>query len=1142
MLRSNDAPHFSSPAVTSSSVTSFDCIEECNCFNGPKLKKYQLRRMNDFRPEMSTSVFSLNRGKSSQGVALIVVLFAVALVSIVILAYFTQATTSRNISFSSAGQSRANLVALTALNFVKGDFIAEIQNGSQLETDPTSSGVPIYLPSTNAMMVPSRMTANVATDPTIPANLIKWSSGTYPLWPATSGYTQAGPIRASSVSTGTPSLNGHFIGNAAWTKPAFSTSTTLPTSVVPNWILLTRAGPSSGQGLPLGAVVANSVNNSAANNTNYVIGRYAYTVYDEGGLVDATAAGYSPTTFQSDPTDVGRKGSQGFADLTQLGLTPSQTDQLVNWRNAASNASASSYLSYLTGVAAQFGFLQAAPGDHTFIGRQDFMQYWTNELAASTALLPYLTTFSREVNAPSWGPEHDASDPASLTHWNGKNTTVDPANPSGGTISYAYKTNRDQATSINRFFPNVRVKTPFKRLSNEQAVVGEPLVKNRFDLAKLSWVTYNGVMPSGVTAADVYNYFGLARNSDGSWTYNHTSLTFPGGTATQTTQIMTLDQVASAGREPDFFEILQATILQGSLGLCSGDPTQATNDSKSGTGGEFYRMALGSSASYPSVAPVVRSDGTGLVYAQAKYQIIQIGANLIDQNDTDNFPTEIVLNSEHLYGDENLPYINALGDTVMRPAPAAVISPTDVTLNDPVQQYVHHWLTASLWNPHQNAAFAPTTGPAKIRISVTGGEEYPVIQNLPGYGTAGAYMGRKFQPAGTGIQNGSGYVSGPAWVGLNLSDYTNHFSEPTAIVYNFSFTNDGDNSPGTNMNDGYGRVATKLGWQRAGIYMGWTKSPDNPYKVPLCASVFPDYLNPPKTSKTPKILYDTAGTNQTLPLTVELEYEDTAKPGTWHTYQILTGLVYSRQSGQGDSYMEPTDPSWQAWTQKPTSSYYDLGNGSFGGPVTGYFSAGNAGPLAVDQEMYVSTMLDPRTVRFNFQVIHLPSQVAGKLAVNLGASTEVLVGADAGVPPNGHFPKSSASVTSRDFPNFWPDNLISETSYYTDRDFNVRPGDAAGWLGAMPWTTAPVNSTNSSILANRPIHLDRPFRSVAELAYVFRDDPWKTLNLFAANSADAGLLDVFYIGSNSLTAGSSPTQAGPDLIAGKMNIQQRHRE
>src|SRR5436305_1402260 len=81
-----------------------------------------------------------------------------------------------------------------------------------------------------------------------------------------------------------------------------------------------------------GAIVITSPSSS-------VIGRYAYAVYDEGGLLDMNVAGYpSGTTV----TQSGRKGSTAFADLRALGGYPFfnpdgsgvyQVDKLVGWRN-----------------------------------------------------------------------------------------------------------------------------------------------------------------------------------------------------------------------------------------------------------------------------------------------------------------------------------------------------------------------------------------------------------------------------------------------------------------------------------------------------------------------------------------------------------------------------------------------------------------------------------------------------------------------------------------------------------------------------------------------------------------------------------------------------------------------------------------
>lgn len=92
-----------------------------------------------------------------------------------------------------------------------------------------------------------------------------------------------------------------------------------------------------------------------------------------------------------------------------------------------------------------------------------------------------------------------------------------------------------------------------------------------------------------------------------------------------------------------------------------------------------------------------------------------------------------------------------------------------------------------------------------------------------------------------------------------------------------------------------------------------------------------------------------------------------------------------------------------------------------------------------------------------------------------------------------------------------------------------RVGDSAGWGAA--------NALAIGNTSTRPLLLNRPFRSVGELGFVFRDDPWKNLNLISArntstgNSADSALLDIFYVGAN--PAGITPP---PAVVAGKVDI------
>src|SRR5205807_10392773 len=53
----------------------------------------------------------------------------------------------------------------------------------------------------------------------------------------------------------------------------------------------------------------------------------------------------------------------------------------------------------------------------------------------------------------------------------------------------------------------------------------------------------------------------------------------------------------------------------------------------------------------------------------------------------------------------------------------------------------------------------------------------------------------------------------------------------------------------------------------------------------------------------------------------------------------------------------------------------------------------------------------------------------------------------------------------------------------------------------------------------RPVIIDRPFRSVGEMGYAFRDQPFRTLSFSSANSPDAGLLDLFSVNDYSDSSG-----------------------
>ncbi|MDQ6625624.1 MAG: hypothetical protein M3Y69_05715, partial [Verrucomicrobiota bacterium] len=63
---------------------------------------------------------------------------------------------------------------------------------------------------------------------------------------------------------------------------------------------------------------------------------------------------------------------------------------------------------------------------------------------------------------------------------------------------------------------------------------------------------------------------------------------------------------------------------------------------------------------------------------------------------------------------------------------------------------------------------------------------------------------------------------------------------------------------------------------------------------------------------------------------------------------------------------------------------------------------------------------------------------------------------------------------------------------------------------------SPVSPATTATFGDavRPVVLNRPFRSVGEMGYAFRDQPFKTLDFLTGNSADIGLLDLFTVNDN----------------------------
>ena len=116
------------------------------------------------------------------------------------------------------------------------------------------------------------------------------------------------------------------------------------------------------------------------------------------------------------------------------------------------------------------------------------------------------------------------------------------------------------------------------------------------------------------------------------------------------------------------------------------------------------------------------------------------------------------------------------------------------------------------------------------------------------------------------------------------------------------------------------------------------------------------------------------------------------------------------------------------------------------------------------------------------------------------------------------------------------ENGPASATRYTDPDGQLRWGD-----NQRAFT---VSATNNLFAPGktelRPVMLDRPFRSIGELGFVFRDVPWKTLDFSNANSADQALLDFFTIEGDPVLDDS--LGAPPKMLHGRIDLNTPHPE
>jgi len=1188
--------------------------------------------------------FCFRYGKGS---ALVIVLAFVVLLTGLVVAFFSRALSDRGVSTSSASQTKVELFAQGARDQIICDLREEIIAGSTNSVITTGTvTTTLYLPKTAVNMVP-QLVGSSGTNGA--QNLLKVSLS------GSASYSGGTPRASGAVITGT-SLNGRTVTPARWNKPLLlpatsgTDATPSGTFTFPDWILVARDG-STPAPTTWSSTLATSSNNSTS-----IVGRYAYTIYDEGGLLDANVAGY-PQPSATSPAQYGYKPAVSYADLTQIGLTTTQVNQLVSWRNSAStqtsgtsfsspNFTVTSGSNYFNSVLSNpNGFLgvsgttlnnngtMGATGqsDRMFSSRQQLIDFLRNGigLPITSPAFQCLSTFSRALSQPSYVKAQSVN--SSLLGY-------DSSAPQIQTVANGGNNQATFDAYVNPSFPAVRVSGTFTRNDGSIAVVGEPLVKRRFALNRLAWLTYQGpsaartqsdpdiqtlINTYGIpwsflqqgTAANIQKYFGLTWVADsgsslGEWMYNvHNGASGTGPTGSIMRLGVTGDTggitalSGTAAHEPDFFELLKASVGAGSKAKAE--------------------TVSGGTLSPPDVQS--QRD------VSFDYSIIQLGANIIAQSKVDGYGVRIAFNDGVLpakvfAGVENNPYLYRVRWGVLKirnesftftgnnsPVANNVTGATPTDPNSPVLWYASQgiltdpgvcmlMLIPEIWNPHDQNAPIPALHPTNFRIVADSIDPDDInASNYSGYGqisAGGQDTDATHNPVSTSIaissgvnvplfsqaKGGAGTVITGGYAGylhpLIPSDTAMTFTIPNAGLFReptllarvnvpagSNLKIDSSNWSTTAPDVDYKAIATSTGVSFSNG--GFTADVANPLVLPTPPATTTAYVGIPvglfpsewvggrlafETPTTMTNIYHSTLAAFTVTgvapaVTYRLQYQDPTNSSNWVTYDTKyvspdsawTHNILGTSSSGG--MMQAID-TWASFTDPRTSRFGGITTVPATSVTQPYNAPGSAKMSVVGTAFATSETTDANSLEWidptndvlisnrptyngGYFVNSVTSQAGGwyssRMIQGLLTQNSTAIAND-GLKYSGIFGTDPYGPSG-----------AGGANYYSDADTVVRRG-MAGYVPASTTVGLPMAATytSSGTIANqsqsRPWILHRPFRSVAELGYVFSDTPWKNLDFFTPESGDAALLDVFCINDTNNVNG---------IVAGKIDLNTR---
>lgn len=1017
--------------------------------------------------------YKIDRRRNPSGVALVIVVSLIAMLTVVTVALMIIIEHSTQRAASEVAVRQTESLAETAFQTLLADLADEMEKGSaNVVENEMEDGRTHRLYDLTGKRPAMRVSSSLREGASTAGVLVKQSQPDKPfhVW------TGARESRASGVSSAEG--NAPFAPEAWDRVRLLAVEEAFTKTSAPTWVHIARDGSSPKD---FSRELAEDRGQGSEPNSGFVVGRYAYNLYDTSGLIDLNVAGF-PSTEGPSKERVGEKGSLMFADLTRLpGMTQSGVDDLANWRHQWK----SQPIEYVR-LSEGSGWRRMAANDNLFLSRQDLLAFADeNPEVLPREALPYFTHFSRDLDAPSHRP--------------------DPTRP---------KIVRNAAAGGNDAYRADEVVNPDLAAFNETR--GRPLMERRFPLERLKWVVTPGENgPLDVERAE--RYFGL-RWQGSYWEYVHGR---PNG------DLFTLQDVPK-DREPNFFEILRATVVVGSLGRQYGARGHDDLDQQ-------YSMHK-----------------LGGVDGSVNLNIMEMGACLIDQYDGDSYPTAILLPGParpyYVYGKEDVPYLNRLSAIPYR---GKVLSGAPVYYEPssggeagpiaPSETYeVSMVLQPMLWRPHQPAKVHD--GPVHFRIrpqhvDLGGGSQFWMVNGWPvpgkgpkpgqpSRGTAGdySYWGAPNYRV-TDPELFPKTFAGDEYVDVTVAADSLAFREPQSV-----------HSPEHGAIAGYSVSGNVEPIEVRDADLRWEGLPTSYKSVSgflvgraisarLEAAAPPAGMNAPSSWGRLGVGYFRGD-----PLEVQMEYK--AADGSWRPYQRAE---FTFKSNWGDHYLR-REPLWQTEAFHWSSYLIDPRTARFGGQATVL-----AGGVSVSSWTSLHPQMQwPEGSSLTFGKLKAQGVRPGWTgpAMNTGWSYNGNIGWSEPFNPGGVVDNDQAA---------WDDPL---TFAYKDPDDVLRTGVAAVneysrsmFLGNPMVRRYQISKTGAlsrgDPVFGRPVILNRPFRSVGELAYSFRGTPWRDIDFLNANSPDAGLLDVFCLYEDpdeEVRPLTDPVPVTPRVVAGRVNL------